>query len=115
MLKIKRVYEKADESDGVRILVDRLWPRGLRKEEAKVDSWLKDVAPSTELRNLAHHEGAGWEEFKEKYFEELKGKEATIKELRQRAKEQTVTLLYAAKDVERNNAKALLEFSNLAR
>lgn len=110
MFKMKRVYEKADESDGLRILVDRLWPRGLRKEDAKVDLWLKDVAPSTELRNLIHGGEVQWEEFKEKYFEELKGKESIIKEMRLRAKAQTVTLLYAAKDVERNNAKALLEF-----
>lgn len=110
MLKIKRVYEKPEKNDGLRILVDRLWPRGLTKEKAGIDKWMKDIAPSDNLRKWFAHKEERWEEFKRRYNVELKDKKDLIKELGVLTKNKTVTLLYAAKDKERNNAKALLEF-----
>lgn len=110
MLKIKRVYEKPDKDDGIRILVDRLWPRGLTKEKARIDKWIKDIAPTDTLRKWFAHKEERWKEFKKRYFEELKEKKDLIKELRTLSKNDTVTLLYGAKDKERNNAQVLLEF-----
>jgi len=108
MIRIKRVYEQAAEEDGFRILVDRLWPRGLSKEKAKVDLWLKEVAPSGELRKWFSHDPAKWTEFKKKYEKELSAKQSLLKEIRLMEKEKgTVTLLYSARDVEHNNAVAL--------
>ncbi len=108
MIRIKRVYELAAEEDGFRLLVDRLWPRGISKEKAKIDLWLKEVAPSGELRKWFSHDPAKWEEFKKRYAEEVTGKQALLKEIRRIEKEKgTVTLLYSARDVERNNAVAL--------
>jgi uncharacterized protein YeaO (DUF488 family) len=108
MIRIKRVYELAGEEDGFRILVDRLWPRGISKEKAKVDLWLKEVAPSNKLRKWFSHDPAKWSEFKKRYAEELASKQALLMEIRQMEKEKgTVTLLYSARDVERNNAVAL--------
>jgi uncharacterized protein YeaO (DUF488 family) len=108
MIRIKRIYERAAEEDGFRILVDRLWPRGLSKEKAKVDLWLKEVAPSSELRKWFSHDPAKWAEFKEKYAKELSAKKSLLKEIRQMEKdEETVTLLYSSRDVEHNNAVAL--------
>ncbi len=106
---MKRIYEIPEQSDGHRILVDRLWPRGISKESAKIDEWLKEAAPSTELRQWFAHEPAKWSEFKRRYVEELKGKEALINDLRSRAKKGPVTLLYAAKDEVHNQAIALKE------
>jgi uncharacterized protein YeaO (DUF488 family) len=108
MIRIKRIYEQAGEEDGFRILVDRLWPRGLSKEKAKVDLWLKEVAPSGELRKWFSHDPEKWAEFKEKYAKELAAKQFLLKEIRRMETEKgTVTLLYSARDVEHNNAVAL--------
>jgi uncharacterized protein YeaO (DUF488 family) len=108
MIKIKRIYEHVAEEDGFRILVDRLWPRGVKKKAARINLWLKDVAPSNELRKWFAHDPEKWEDFKKKYAEELSAKQPSLKEIRQMEKEKgTVTLLYSAKDVEHNNAVAL--------
>jgi uncharacterized protein YeaO (DUF488 family) len=105
MVRIKRVYEKAEASDGFRVLVDRLWPRGLTKEKARVDSWMKDVAPSDELRKSFHHDAMKWPDFEKKYQGELKKKAQWIAELKKLEKEHgTLTLLFGAKDPERNQA-----------
>ena len=108
-IKLKRVYEESDRDDGTRILVDRLWPRGLTKQKANVDIWLKEVAPSTELRKWFHHDPDKWKEFKKKYVKELKGKEEQINILKKELKAGTVTLLYGAKDEEHNEALVLME------
>lgn len=110
MLKIKRIYESACKGDGVRILIDRLWPRGFTKEKARIDKWVKEIAPSDDLRRRFSHKEERWQDFKKRYLEELEEKEELIKELKALSKNKTVTLLYAAKDKERNNAKVLLEF-----
>jgi uncharacterized protein YeaO (DUF488 family) len=111
LLKIKRVYDAVDNSDGFRILVDRLWPRGLSKKKAKIELWLKDVAPSSELRKWFAHDSKKWTEFKRRYFKELADdKSELIGLLRKKTKEGTVTLLYAAKNEEYNNAVALKEY-----
>jgi uncharacterized protein YeaO (DUF488 family) len=109
-VKIKRVYEAPDGDDGIRILVDRLWPRGLTKERAYVDLWLKDIAPSTELRKWFGHDPAKWEEFKELYHRELEANAEQVSLLKDQLKKGTVTLLYAAKDVEHNEAIVLQEW-----
>ena len=106
-IRIKRVYEEPEGKDGERILVDRLWPRGLTKEKAKVDLWLKDVAPSTELRKWFAHDPAKWSEFRSRYEEELKGKKEEFSLLRQEAAKGAVTLVYGAKDQEHNEAVIL--------
>ncbi|HEY0720868.1 MAG TPA: DUF488 domain-containing protein [Gammaproteobacteria bacterium] len=110
-LQIKRVYEPAAPSDGYRVLVDRLWPRGLTKESAAVAEWLRDVAPSTELRRWFSHEPERWAEFKRRYLHELEGEAAVnaLHHLREVAAQQHVTLLYGAKDEAHNNAVVLLE------
>jgi uncharacterized protein YeaO (DUF488 family) len=111
LLKIKRVYDGVDKSDGFRILVDRLWSRGLSKEKAKVDLWLKDVAPSSELRKWFAHKPNKWAEFKRRYFKELADdKSELVGLIRKKAKEGVVTLLYAAKNEKYNNAVALKEY-----
>jgi uncharacterized protein YeaO (DUF488 family) len=106
-IKIKRVYEKPDEKDGFRILVDRLWPRGLTKEKAAVDLWLKDIAPSTELRKWFNHDPDKWKEFKKRYFNELKKNNDAVFLLKDHLKNKPVTLLYAAKDSGHNEALVL--------
>jgi uncharacterized protein YeaO (DUF488 family) len=106
-IRIKRAYEQPDVEDGERILVDRLWPRGLTKEKAKVDLWLKDVAPSTELRKWFAHDPARWTEFRTRYRQELKSNKEQLSLLRQEAAKGTVTLIYAAKDQEHNEAVIL--------
>ncbi len=110
-IQIKRVYEPSEQGDGCRILVDRLWPRGLTKESAAVNEWLRDVAPSTELRRWFGHEPEKWAEFKRRYLHELHSEEATaaLTRIRELAAKQRVTLLYGAKDEEHNNAVVLLE------
>lgn len=110
--RIKRVYEPFEEGDGERYLVDRLWPRGWRKEEARLAGWLRDLAPSDELRRFFAHDPARWEEFRKRYRRELSRPEVAplLEELRQKAQRGTVTLLYAARDEERNNAVVLKEF-----
>ena len=113
MFKIKRVYENSVEEDKYRVLVDRLWPRGISKERADLDLWLKDIAPSNELRKGYNHEVSKWPEFKTKYLEELRKKKDLIKQLKSMEKfNGTVTLLYSAKDVDHNNAVVLLELLN---
>ena len=107
---IKRIYEPASKTDGARILVDRLWPRGVSKVEAELDAWLKDIAPSTELREWFHHEADLWSEFRKRYFAELDKNLDAVAELREWAKKGRVSLLYAAHDEAHNNAVALREY-----
>ncbi|MCC6981642.1 MAG: DUF488 domain-containing protein [Bauldia sp.] len=106
-IQTKRIYEPAAPGDGARVLVDRIWPRGIRREEAKLDLWLKDAAPSTELRKWFGHEPEKWAEFRKRYARELDAKPETLSALDPLLAEGPVTLLFAAKDVERNNAEAL--------
>ncbi len=110
MMRIKRIYEKVDKDDGIRVLVDRLWPRGITKVKAKIDYWMKDIAPSDGLRKWFNHKEERWQEFKIRYFEELKDKKYGLNQLNKLGKAKTITLLYGAKDTENNNARALLEF-----
>lgn len=114
-IRIKRVYEQLDKHDGRRILVDRLWPRGLTKEKASADLWLKDIAPSTELRKWFGHDPGKWEEFKERYLAELKGNSEQIRLLKQELDKGIVTLVYGAKDEEHNAAIVIQENSALFR
>ena len=114
-IKIKRVYEPPDKDDGMRILVDRLWPRGLAKEKASVDLWLKDIAPSTELRKWFGHDPSKWEEFKKRYLGELKDNREQIRLLKQEVEKGVVTLVYGAKDEAHNEALVLQENSKLFR
>jgi uncharacterized protein YeaO (DUF488 family) len=107
MIHLKRVYEEPSKNDGVRVLVERLWPRGLTKERAAVDLWLKDVAPSPELRKWFGHDPARWEQFQERYRRELREKQDAVRVLKQKAREGTVTLVYAARDEEHNGALVL--------
>lgn len=109
MIRIKRVYEEQAAEDGKRILVDRLWPRGIAKEKARIDEWLKEIAPSDELRQWFGHDPARWDEFRERYRRELETKAELLGHLRAVAKGETVTLLFAAKDGEHNNAVVLRE------
>lgn len=114
-IRIKRVYDQADKHDGRRILVDRIWPRGLTKEKASVDLWLKDIAPSTELRKWFGHNTDRWEEFKELYLAELKGNSEQIRLLKQELDKGIVTLVYGAKDEEHNQAAVIQQNSGLFR
>lgn len=109
MVKTKRAYDPPSRGDGKRVLVDRLWPRGIRKEAVKIDEWLKDIAPSNELRKWFSHDPAKWSEFRKRYIAELKEKRELVGKVRAEAKKGTVTLLFAAKDAERNNAAVLKE------
>ena len=108
-LKIKRIYEPAEPSDGIRILVDRLWPRGISKGRARIDEWMKEIAPSTELRTWYHHDPARWEEFLGRYKEELATPECEelLARLGSASAHQTVTLLFSSREEQRNNAVAL--------
>lgn len=110
MIKIKRIYESPDRDDGARILIDRLWPRGISKSKAKIDLWLKDIAPSNELRKWFGHDLEKCSLFKKKYFTELASKQDLLSQIKQHMKEKTVTLLYAAKEEGCNNAVALKEY-----
>ncbi|TDQ35398.1 DUF488 domain-containing protein [Aureibacillus halotolerans] len=109
--QIKRIYEAPEQSDGTRVLVDRVWPRGMSKEDARLDDWVKDITPSTELRKWFQHDPDKFKEFSKRYKLELTSKVATeaIRQLRNQASKQTVTLLYAAKDETYNHAHVLLE------
>src|SRR5688572_5041646 len=107
MIKLKRVYEKPSPRDGFRVLVDRLWPRGLTKERAAVDLWLKNVAPSTELRKWFGHDPAKWKEFQTLYRKELKEQKDALSLLKHKSKENTITLVYGARDEEHNEAQVL--------
>jgi uncharacterized protein YeaO (DUF488 family) len=108
MIQTKRVYEKPAQADGFRVLVDRLWPRGLTKEKAKVDLWMKAIAPSDELRKWFHHEEGNWDEFEKKYKAELKTKKELLSALKKLVKQRgTVTLLFGSKDEKKNQAVVL--------
>ncbi|MDR9773161.1 DUF488 domain-containing protein [Rhizobium hidalgonense] len=109
-LHIKRIYEPKEDKDGTRILVDRLWPRGLSKREAAVDVWLKDIAPSPELRRWFGHDPAKWSEFQRRYREELKKNVSAVEDLERHIGKFTVTLLYATKDLHHNHAIVLQRF-----
>ena len=109
-IKIKRVYEPLSADDGCRILVDRLWPRGLSKDKLKLGLWLKEIAPSNDLRKLCSHQEDRWPEFRRRYFEELSGNPAAVERICKIARECPVTLLYAAKEEKFNNAVALQEY-----
>ncbi len=110
MLRAKRVYEALDASDGFRVLVDRLWPRGLSKSAVHVDLWMREIAPSPALRTWFAHDRAKWEEFAKRYHEELASRQNLVAELLERAKKGDVTLLFAAKDEMHNNAVVLLDY-----
>ena len=110
MLNARRVYDQPDGNNGQRFLVERLWPRGIRKDALKVDAWLKEVAPSTELRMWFNHDPAKWSEFRRRYFTELDGEPEAWKPLIDALRRGDVTLLYSARDTEHNNALALLEY-----
>jgi uncharacterized protein YeaO (DUF488 family) len=108
VIQTKRVYEKPAKGDGFRVLVDRLWPRGLTKEKAKVDLWMKEIAPSDDLRKWFHHEEGGWGEFEKRYKSELAKKKTLLRELKKLVKEHgTVTLLFGSKDEKQNQAVVL--------
>ncbi|MEN6615450.1 MAG: DUF488 domain-containing protein [Syntrophorhabdus sp.] len=108
-IAIKRIYEEPSDDDGYRILVDRLWPRGLSREKARIDLWIKDIAPSDTLRKWFSHDPGKWTEFKKRYFAELDGKPKMIEEINQ-ARNDKITLLYGAKDEHHNNAVALKQY-----
>ncbi|MDD4617152.1 MAG: DUF488 domain-containing protein [Alphaproteobacteria bacterium] len=110
MLKVKRAYEAPSPSDGFRVLVERLWPRGISKERAALDLWLKEVAPSPDLRQWFHHEPAKWAEFQKCYTSELKQQTEPLDFLRRKAKVGTVTLIYGSRDEEHNAAVALKKY-----
>lgn len=109
-IRLKRAYDAAADADGYRILVDRIWPRGVSKEKLRLDDWPKELAPSTELRKWIHHDPKKWEEFKKRYFEELEDQKEALEALEKTCREKTVTLIFAARDTERNNAAALKDF-----
>lgn len=109
-IRLKRVYDPPKKSDGGRLLVERLWPRGLTKEKARIDEWFKEVAPSPELRKWYQHDPAKWAEFRRRYLDEIRGNAAAADRLRERLKAGPGTFVYAAKDEERNSARVLKEF-----
>jgi len=109
-IKVKRIHEQPSENDGFRILVDRLWSRGISKDKANVDLWLKDIAPSTELRKWFAHKEERWGEFKKRYFGELEKNTELLDAILEKAGKGNVTLLYSAKNDKFNNAVALVEY-----
>lgn len=110
MIYLKRAYEEPAKQDGLRILVERLWPRGVSKQKAAVDLWLKDLAPSTELRKWFNHDPEKWNEFRKRYWSELSEKGDLLTLLKHRTAEGNVTFVFAASDEERNSAVALKEY-----
>lgn len=110
MFELKRAYEPASADDGCRVLVERLWPRGVSKSRAKVDAWLKDAAPSAELRKWYGHDPERWEEFRRRYWDELRSNREAVNRLREKEREGKVTLVYATHDVEHSGALALKQF-----
>lgn len=112
MVKIglKRAYENPEDCDGRRILVDRVWPRGVSKERLNLDSWLREIAPTSELRRWFGHDLQKWEEFKRRYFSELADRQELVDELLNKVAQGRVTLVFAARDVKHNNAVALMEY-----
>lgn len=109
-IHLKRAYAAPSEKDGRRILVDRLWPRGIKKEELDIDFWMKEVAPSSELRRRFGHDPQKWEEFRSRYFRELDERPDAVEKLMEEAKKGPVTLVFAAKNERHNNAVALAEY-----
>ncbi len=109
-LSMKRAYEAPAAADGKRILIDRLWPRGLSKEKARIDLWMKEVAPSTELRKWFGHDPEKWKEFQTRYKKELAANAELVNSIRKMAKSETVTLVYSAKDEAHNDAVVLLKY-----
>jgi len=109
MIKVKRIYDPPSPGDGKRILVDRLWPRGMKKEEVHIDEWLKEISPSNELRKWYSHDPAKWPEFKRRYRAEIAKETDLLKKIRDEGERRTVTLLFSSKELERNNAVALKE------
>lgn len=108
-IRIKRAYEQSEPSDGYRILIDRLWPRGVTKEKAHLDEWAKELAPTPELRRWFGHDPDRFDEFRRRYREELVARNQELQELRKRARKGTVTLVYGARDTEHNGAVVLAE------
>ena len=108
-VRLKRAYEPAAPTDGYRVLIDRLWPRGVSRQRAKLDSWEKELAPSAELRRWFGHEPKRFAEFRRRYIEELRGERPRLTALRRRAREGTLTLVYSAHDTEHNDAVVLAE------
>jgi uncharacterized protein YeaO (DUF488 family) len=108
-VRLKRAYDPAAATDGYRVLIDRIWPRGVTREEAHLDDWARELAPSTELRTWFGHDPARFAEFRRRYTEELASQEEPLRELRRRAREGTLTLVYGARDTEHNDAVVLAE------
>ena len=108
-VRTKRVYDQAERGDGYRILIDRLWPRGVSRERARLDEWARDLAPSDELRKWFHHDPKRFAEFRERYREELSGRTDRIDELRARASHGPLTIVYGARDTEHNDAVVIAE------
>jgi uncharacterized protein YeaO (DUF488 family) len=111
MIRLKRVYDPPSDDDGVRILVERLWPRGLTKGKARIDLWLKEVSPSPELRKWFSHDDTKWEEFSERYRKELDGNIASIRKIIEMASKGDVTLVFASKDAEHNSTVLVREYA----
>jgi len=109
-VKVKRVYDQPAKSDGHRVLVDRIWPRGLKKSEARIDEWLREIAPSIGLRKWFKHDPSRWEQFKKRYAGELEEHREQVEKLARQARKRTVTLLFAARDTTHNNAVALKDY-----
>jgi len=110
MIKLKRVYDPVADDDGTRFLVERLWPRGIKKSDLQMQAWLKDVAPSSSLRQWFSHDPKKWNDFRERYFRELRSNVRALEPLMAAAKQGTVTLLYSSRDSEHNNAVALRDY-----
>jgi uncharacterized protein YeaO (DUF488 family) len=115
MIKVKRIYDPPAPDDGKRILIDRLWPRGMKKEEAHIDEWLKEISPSNELRKWYSHDPAKWPEFKKRYRAEISKQTELLKRIKNEGKRGTVTLLFSTKELELNNAVALKEILERSR
>jgi uncharacterized protein YeaO (DUF488 family) len=109
-ITVKRAYEEAKPEDGYRVLVDRLWPRGVSKERAQLDDWLKEVAPSDALRKSLHAGEVGWDEFRERYLAELESHREALRPLARRAASQRVTLVFSSRSTERNNATVVKDY-----
>lgn len=110
MFQMKRAYEPPEPSDGLRVLVDRLWPRGITKQKLRIDAWLKEIAPSSELRKWIHSDMSRWAEFGRRYRRELDAQPQAVADLRRQARAQTVTLVFAARDPVKNHAAILKDY-----
>lgn len=112
-VELRRIHDTASDNDGYRVLVDRLWPRGISKQQAQLDEWLKEIAPSDELRQSFHHESIDWDEFRRRYLSELTAHREALRELARRGSQERVTLLFASKDEAHNNAVVLRQYLNM--